>query len=201
MIEGKYRFKDEETWNYKDFNSEEEFIKFLEEESKEVEEYKSRPKVKTNPIKNWFLNLKNTKKNWKKVRASPYASLTLGLKARKIIVGLLVPYLLYMTYRMIKNYHATGLVGTLGKLFTIGVMIFICWKIYSTIPAAKKQIEYYKKYPHTINYCPTNTKESVDDILKKIKDNQIKQQEVKKDVGNKEQSTSTSKKGRSSTAD
>jgi hypothetical protein len=80
---------------------------------------------------------------------------------------------------MVRDYSAIGFMGTVGKLFMIGIMIYICYKIYQTIPNAKRQIEYYKKYPHTINYCPANTKETVDEILSKIKENKDKLEEVK----------------------
>lgn len=119
----------------------------------------------------WFTNLRNTKKNIKKVQASPYARLTLALKARKIIIGFLVPWLLWMTYSMVAGIRASGIAGTFQRVIMIGMMAFIIWKIYSTIPQAKKQLEYYKKFPHTINYVPTNVKEDVDSILAKIKSN------------------------------
>ena len=96
MIECKFRYKGEEDFNYKDFKSEEEMKKFLEDDPKEIEEYDSRKKEINNPLKKWFINLKNTKKNWKIVKSSPYASLVLALKARKIIVACLIPFLIYM---------------------------------------------------------------------------------------------------------
>lgn len=187
MIEAKYRYENETKWNLKDFNSEEEMLKEFEEDSKVIEEYKSRPK-KVNPIKNWWTNLRSTKKNWNKVRASPYASLSLALKARKIIIGLLIPYIAYMIVRMVLNFNVGGVMGLFQRLLMIGIGIFLCWKIYQTIPQAQKQIEYYKKFPHTINYCPTNTKETVDDILKKIENNK---KEVKNDRIKKESITKT----------
>jgi hypothetical protein len=144
---------------------------------------------------NWFLKwwsgIKNTKKNYEKVRSSPYASLTLALKARKLIIGLLIPWLIYMTYSMVTKMNVNGVAGTIQKVVMIGMMAYIIWKIYSTIPEAKRQIEYYKKYPHTINYCPTNTKQTIDEILAKVKENKEKlelnnKQEVINDVRQKE---------------
>jgi len=138
---------------------------------------------KQTPENNWFLkwwaNMKNTKKNFQKVRASPYASLTLALKARKIIIGCLIPWLLYMTYSMVTKIHANGFAGTFQRIIMIGMMAYIIWKIYSTIPQAQKQIDYYKKYPHTINYCPTNTPETIDSILAKIEENKNNQDKPK----------------------
>jgi hypothetical protein len=73
--------------------------------------------------------------------------------------------------------------GIFQQVVSGGIIVYIAWKLYSTIPAAKRQLEYYKKNPHTINYCPTNVKEDVDDILRKIKQNQIKSEmEENKDV-------------------
>ena len=191
MIEAKYKFKGEDKYNYRDFNSEKELTDFLEKDSREVEDYQFREKKVSNWFLTWWNNMRNTKKNWKKVQGSPFASLNLALKFRKLIVGLLIPYLAWMTFKMVKNYNATGFMGTVGKVISIAIMSYICWKIYSTIPQAKKQIEYYKKYPHTINYVPTNTKETVDDILNKIKDNSLKGgSNVRKEESNKGSSSS-----------
>jgi hypothetical protein len=175
MIQAKFRYKGESKWNYKDFNSEDEMIKCLEEDEKEIEEYNSRPKKLNNPIKNWFINLKNTKKNYQKVKGSPYASLIFALKVRKIIIGILIPFIAWRIWDMVMNFRGSGYMGTFTKLFMVGVGIYICWKIYETIPYAKKQIEYYKKNPHLINYVPTNTKETVDDIFKKIQENKTRE--------------------------
>lgn len=188
MIESKYKYSGEDNWNFKDFNSEQEMMDFLEKDPKEIEEYKFRSK-KDNWLIKYFKNIRNTKKNWNKVRASPYASLELGLKARKIILGILIPWILYLGYKLVVGVKVTGIVGILQQLFSAGIIIYIAWKLYSTIPATKRQIEYYKKYPHTINYCPTNTKETIDDILKKIEDNKIKQEVKnvqKEDIGSSE---------------
>ncbi len=179
MIEGKYRYKGEEDYNYKDFKSEEEMMKFLEDDPKEVDEYEFREKKINNPLKNWFNNLKNTKKNWAKVKGSPYASLAFQLKARKLIVALLIPFIAWRIFDMVINFRGSGAMGIITQLFMVSVGVAVCWKVYATIPQQKKMIEYYKKYPHTINYVPTNTKETVDDILEKIKSNKIKSEEVK----------------------
>lgn len=158
--------------------------------------------VKQTAQNNWFLkwlsDIKNTKKNYQKVRASPYASLTLALKARKLIIGLLIPWLLYMTYKMIVGVRVDGFMGTFQRIIMLGMMAYIIWKIYSTIPQAKKQLEYYKKYPHTINYVPTNVKEDVDSILAKIKNNQEKlnqnkPKEAEKNVRNKKEEANGSR--------
>jgi hypothetical protein len=182
MIEAKYKYSGEERWNLKEFETEQEMRKFLEEDPKEIEDYKFRPK-KTNPIIKYFQNIRNTKKNWNKVKASPYASLELGLKARKIILGLLIPWILFLGYRLVVGVRTSGMMGIIQQVVSGGIIIYIAWKLYSTIPAAKRQLEYYKKNPHTINYCPTNVKEDVDDILRKIKQNQTKSEmEENKDV-------------------
>lgn len=125
-------------------------------------------------FRRWWYDITHVRKNYKKVQASPYASLVFALKVRKVIIGLLIPYLIYMCVKMVLDYSARGFMATFGRAVMIGVFAFLIFKIYSTIPAAKKQIEYYRKYPHTINYCPANTKEEINDILNKIKQNQEK---------------------------
>jgi hypothetical protein len=181
MIKAKFKIKDE--WEYKEFKTQEELDKFIADNKSSFSEYSVKPQGK-NFLVDWWKNITHTKKNWKKVRSSPYASLILAYKARKIIIGLLIPYLIYMTYKLVINYHASGMMLTVGRVVSIGIMGWVCYRIYRTIPAAKKQIEYYKKFPHTINYCPTNTKETVDNILDKIKQN--KEKEGNKDVRKKE---------------
>jgi len=66
--------------------------------------------------------------------------------------------------------------GLFGRLVMLAIFIYLVYRIWKTIPQAQKQLEYYKKYPHTINYCPTNVKEDVNDILKKIKENKEKKE-------------------------
>jgi len=121
-------------------------------------------KEKSNPVIEWWNNLKNTKKNIKRVQSSPYARLIFAQKVRKMILIPLIIFLIWRGYDMIVNYHASGFMNTFGKLVLLLVFAVLIWKIWATIPAAKKQIEYYRKYPHVINYCPTNVKEDVDDI-------------------------------------
>jgi hypothetical protein len=184
MIQAKWKYSGEDKWNYKDFKSEGEMMNFLNKDPKEIGDYTFKPLDKDQIIKNnwilkYFRNIKNTKKNWKKVRASPYASLELGLKARKIILAILLPWLAYMGYKLVIGVKTVGFMGTFQKLVSAGIMAYIIWKIYSTIPAMKRQIEYYKKFPDSINYCPTDTKQTVDEILKNIKNNQNKQEDNK----------------------
>ena len=137
---------------------------------------------KDNPVKKWFSNVKNTRKNFKKVRASPYASLSFALKIRKMILIPLILFIAWKGYDIIVNYRASGFMNTFGKIIMFCVFAYLIYRIYRTIPQAKKQIEYYKKYPHVINYCPTNVKEDVDDILAKVKQNKLNLKEDKKDV-------------------
>jgi len=147
---------------------------------------------KKNPLQLWWYNLTHVRKNYKKVRSSPYASLLLALKLRKII---LVPIILLICWRgfvMIRDYRADGFMGLFGKLIMLGILLYIVYRLYRTVPQAKRQIEYYKKYPHTINYCPTDVKEDVKDIIAKIKEN--KKALEKKEEENKNSETNIVKK-------
>jgi hypothetical protein len=112
----------------------------------------------------------------KKVQGSPYAKLVFGLKVRQVLVGLLIPYIMFQIFRMVINVRISGTMGTLNRIFMLGIGMFICYRIYSTIPQAKKQLEYYRKYPHLMNYVPTSAKESIDDIFKTIKKNKEKKE-------------------------
>lgn len=112
-----------------------------------------------------FNDIKNIKKNWNTVKSSPYASLQFALIIRKMIVTVLIVYILFIGFGMVKNYNAIGYMSFVGKIITIGVILFICWKIYETIPIAKKQLEYYKRNPKTINRKELNTKAEIDEIL------------------------------------
>jgi hypothetical protein len=173
MIQVKFKIKNK--WEYRNFDSQGQLDKFLIDNKGRFSEYGIKPGEKSsNWFINWWKNIRNTKKNWNKVKASPYASLNLALKFRYFVIIPLIAYLIYMTYSMVIHYHANGMMLTIGRIFTIGLMSYVCWRIYSTIPAAKKQIEYYKKYPHLINYSPTDTKETINDIIKKIEENKMK---------------------------
>jgi len=165
--------------------------------------------IKKPKKKNWIVDLyrnwRNVGKNYKKVKGSPYALMGLSLKFRKIIIYLLIPYLLYMSYSMAIKIRQVGFMGTFQKVFMIGVMGYICWKIYKTIPYAQRQLEYYKKNPHVINYVSTNVKEEIDGILAKVSQNAAdeklkeKQKEVKNNVRKKETSGISSSEGSGAT--
>lgn len=145
------------------------------------------PALENNWFVKWWRNIRNTKKNFKKVQSSPFAMLSLRYKVTKIIIIPLIVWLAYMAYAMIRDYNVNGFMNTVGKFVMLIVMGFIIWRVYSVIPQSKKQIDYYKKYPHLINYCPTDTKETIESILDKIKQNQIKGGVIKNVGINKEE--------------
>jgi len=153
----------------------------------------------TNPIKEWWNNIRHTKSNLRKVRASPYASLVFSLKVRKMIIIPLIGYLIWRGIDMVINYKATGAMEFVGKIFITGIFVYMVYRIYRTIPDAKKQIAYYKKYPHVINYCPTDVKEDVDDILNKVKNNKLKLMEAEKNVQKKRKTKGSSGRNQKST--
>jgi hypothetical protein len=132
-----------------------------------------------NPIQNWWYNLTHIKKNYKTVKSSPYASLLFAIRIRRIIVWMLIPYIAYRGVKMVLDYQVGGFMNLVGKIIMLGIFAYIIYRIWKTIPDAKKQLEYYKKYPHTINYCPTNVKEDINDIIKKIKENKEKKENEK----------------------
>jgi len=128
-----------------------------------------------NTIKEYFNNFKNVKSNFKKVKSSPYASLSLALKARKLIIGGLIIWIGWMGYGMVKNYQGQGVMLLVGRIIMISVLGYVCYSLYKTIPQAQKQLDYYKKYPHLINYAPTDTKQTINEIMNNIKLNQEKE--------------------------
>jgi hypothetical protein len=152
----------------------------------------------------WWYNLTHVRKNYQQVKASPYASLLFALKVRKVIIGILIPYLIYMCVKMVLDYSAKGFMQSFGRIVMIAIFGYLIYRIWATIPAAKKQLEYYKKYPHVINYCPSNVKEDIDDIINKIKNNKAKKEEenVRKKEKTNANGTSKSKEtsGSSNTA-
>ena len=160
-------------------------MKAIEIKEKEEMKKKKKEKQKNNPVGKWLTDVKNTKKNWGKVRASPYASLTLAIKFRKVIIGIVISYIAYMTFDMVRKFPGTGFMNLIGKFATIGIMGYVAYILYRTIPAAKKELEYYKKYPHLINYCPTDSKETINEILDKIKKNSESLQETQNVIQDK----------------
>ena len=143
---------------------------------KEKQNENTQKEKQHNPIQAWFYNLTHVRKNYKKVRASPYASLLFAIKVRKVVVGILIPYLIYRGIRLILDYEVGGYMTLVGRIIMFCIFAYIIYRIWKTIPDANKQLEYYKKYPHTINYCPNNVREDVDDIIKKIKENKEKKE-------------------------
>jgi len=131
-------------------------------------------------LEDWWYNVTHIKKNITKVKASPYATLAFTLKIRKMILIPLILFIIYRGYDMIVNFSGSGVMGLIQKIFMIGIFGYLVYRIYATIPASKKQLEYYRKYPHTINYCPTNVKEDVNDILSKIQKNKEELEEKTK---------------------
>ena len=112
--------------------------------------------------------------NWKAIASNPYARLIFAYRLRILLVVLLIPYILYRGYYMVMNYQSSGWVGVVGRLIMIAVFAVITYKIYQTIPIAKKQIEYYKENPKRITYRPNaNVKAEVNDILKMFEEKSI----------------------------
>lgn len=147
-------------------------------------------------IEEWWYNITHIKKNITKVKASPYATLAFSLKVRKMILIPLIAFIIFRGYDMIVNFRGSGIMGLFQKAVMLGIFIYLIYRIYATIPAAKKQLEYYRKYPHTINYCPTNVKEDVNEILEKIEKNKKNLEEKQKreaEIKNVRKSKSTKK--------
>lgn len=142
-------------------------------------------KKQSNPVSEWFGNLKNTKKNFQKIKGSPYAGLIFTQKVRKMIIFPLIIFIIWKGYDIITNYHASGFMNTFGKVIMFLIFSYLIYRIYATIPQAQKQIDYYRKYPHVINYCPTNIKEDIDEILNKVKSNKLNLMEAEKNVQEK----------------
>jgi len=127
-----------------------------------MEKKKKKPSISFIPR---WKDIKNVKKNWKTVKGSPVASLTFALQIRKMFVAFIILYICYMGFNMIKDYNATGITGTIGKVVLVGVLGWVCYSIYMTIPQAKRQLEYYKRNPEHNEARQLNVKQEIDDIL------------------------------------
>lgn len=148
-----------------------------------------------NFLKKRVEDFKNVGRNYKKVRGSPFARLNIAYKARIIVVSLLIPYIAYLGYRMVVTMPNNGFTSTITRVVSIAILVFLCYKIYETIPISKKQIEYYKKYPHLINYAPENVKETVDSILNKFKEEKNENLANTKEITQPTTSTEGTSKG------
>ena len=135
-------------------------------------------------------DIKNVRKNLKTVRSSPFATMLFNLKLRQGFIIFICAMIAWTIFKTVRNYSVTGTTGIIGKVAMVAIGIYIIWKIYSTIPAERKKIEYYKKNPHLINYCPIDTKEEIKDILDCFdEDGQNKNLKKQKEKGVKEDGT------------
>lgn len=130
-------------------------------------------KPTTRIIPRWK-DVKNVRKNWKTVRGSPVASLHFALQVRKLFVAFIIIYIIYMGYDMVVNYNQSGTMGMLGRVVLTLVLIWVCYKIYMTIPQAKKQLEYYRRNPQHNTVNKLNVKQEIDDILDSFEKKKVK---------------------------
>jgi len=123
--------------------------------------------VKTRIIPKWK-DVKNIRRNWKTVKNSPVASLHFALQVRKMFVTFIIIYIAWLGFKMVANYSSSGYVGLFGRIVLIGVLVWVCYSIYMTIPQAKRQLEYYKRNPQHNTTYKSNVREDIDDILNKF---------------------------------
>lgn len=127
-------------------------------------------------IKNYFINLKNTKKNFDIVKSNPYAYQKFSYNLYKwviIIIGFIVGY---QFFKIVTSFSAGSnpMAANLGRAFTVLVAIIFMNRLYQMIKAQKAILDHYDASPATINQnIPAdkiNIKDEVDNILDKYDD-------------------------------
>lgn len=132
-------------------------------------------------------DIKSAKKNWNVVKSSPYAKMEFMLTVKKFVVGFIIFVIAYQGFNIVTNYHARGFMGWLGPIIISLVLLKVCHGIYQTLDQDRKKIDYYKKNPHLINYCPTDVKADVNDILNSFKDKSEKEDKNKNGIISKQE--------------
>jgi len=110
-------------------------------------------------------NIKNVKKNWKTVQASPYASLHLKYKTTLITITLFSLFIGWTIFKLVMRDGPTGYMGWITKAFTVGIGILIISKAFQTLTPLKKAMEPYKRNKKLINHTESDAKVEINDIL------------------------------------
>jgi len=116
-------------------------------------------------------NVKNARKNWKTIQASPYASLYFKYKTTLITITLFSLFIGWTIFKLVMKDGPTGYMGWITKGFTIGIGILIISKAFQTLTPLKKAMEPYKKNKKLINHTESNAKVEINDILDQFDDN------------------------------
>ena len=113
-----------------------------------------------------FLNdIKNVKKNWNIIQASPYASL--HFKYRTTLTTIIL-FSLFISWQIIKitlNYTGYGWQTWIMRIFTLGIGVLMVSKAFQTLTPIKIAMEPYRKNKELINHTETDAKVEIDDIL------------------------------------
>lgn len=110
-------------------------------------------------------DVKNVKRNWNIVRNSPYASLKFSILVRKMFIGLVIFMITITTIQQVMT-PTVGWAQWISKIFMVGLMGYVCWKLWASLKIAKLQLEYYERNPEfKMERNAADVKKTVDDIL------------------------------------
>jgi hypothetical protein len=115
-------------------------------------------------------NIKNVKKNWNTIQASPYASLYFKYKTTLITISLFSLFIGWTIFKLVMKAGPTGYMGIVTKGFTIGIGILIVSKAFQTLIPLKKAMKPYKNNKKLINHTEAKAKVEIDDILGQFDD-------------------------------
>lgn len=110
-------------------------------------------------------DIKNVKRNWKTIQASPYASLHLKYKTTQITMYLFSAFIFWQIVKIALSYQGVSWQTWIMRIFTIGIGILIVSKAFQSLTPLKRAIEPYKKNKKLINHATTDAKIEIDDLL------------------------------------
>ena len=110
-------------------------------------------------------NIKNVKKNWRTVQASPYASLHLKYKTTKITIILFSCFISWTIFKLVFKDVPVGYMGWITRGFTLAIGFLIVSKAFQTLTPLKKAMEPYEKNRKLINHTESDAKVEINDIL------------------------------------
>ena len=134
---------------------------------------------------NIVTNLKNFKKNWKKVKSSPYKSLVMQYKMTKGMAWLMGLIIGWRLVSMAISFADKGVMGIINGVVILIIGVWFVINLRKKVANLKKHMEYYEKNGPEMqgNYdTNVNVKTEIGDLLKKIKEKEALNDKLKEPI-------------------
>jgi ABC-type uncharacterized transport system fused permease/ATPase subunit len=121
----------------------------------------------------FFNNLKNIKKNYSEVKASPYKSLIMRYKMNNYMFIFMIGVVIWRTIDLVINY--TTFANSVNRIVIIVLGVWLLASLYSNKDKIKAHMKAYEGRPETQGYYDTtiNVKSEIDDLINKLKQKEV----------------------------